>query len=136
MATTGIINGTNIGIYIGGTKVNHCDSGSISLSHGLRDATSKDSGGWSESLEGLREWSLDGSGFVALDATYGLVELEGVLTARTAVTVRFSTETSGDEYFEGTAFLTEVSVDAAVEDSTTFSMSFTGTGALNFKALT
>ena len=136
MATTNVINGTNIGIYIGGTKVNHADSASISLSHSLRDITSKDSAGWSESLEGLREWSLEGSGFFALDATYGFTELEGVLTARAAVTVRFSTETSGDEYFEGTAFLTELSADAAVEDSTTFSMSFTGTAGLNYVQLT
>ena len=45
MATTGIINGTDFGIYIGGTKVASATSASISLSMSPRDATSKDSAG-------------------------------------------------------------------------------------------
>jgi len=136
MATTGVINGTAIGIYIGGTKIAKATSGSISITHSPRDITSKDSSGWSESLEGLREWSLEGEGMFALDATYGVVDLEAVLTARTAVTVRFSTETSGDEYWEGTAIQTDLSADTGVEESATFSFSFQGTGALNYVQLT
>jgi|TARA_Y100000310_G_C20339898_1_gene649280 predicted secreted protein len=136
MATTGVVNGTSIGIYVGGTKIAKATSGSVSVSHSPRDATSKDSSAWSESLEGLREWSMDVEGLFAFDAAYGIVDLEGVLTARTAVTVRFSTESSSDEYFEGTAICTELSADSGVEESATFSASFQGTGALNFKALT
>ena len=136
MATTGVTNGTLIGVYVGGTKINKGTSASISISHGLRDATSKDSAGWSESLEGLREWSIDFEGLHQYDATYGIVDLEGVLTARTAVTVRFSTEVSTDEYFEGTAFLTDLSIDTATEESVTYSGTFQGSAALNFKAIT
>jgi len=136
MATTGKVNGTAIGIYVGGTKIAHATSGSISVTHSTRDATSKDSAGWSESLEGLIEWSLEGEGLFAYDATYGVVDLEGVLTTRTAVTVRFSTESSSDEYWEGTAIMTDLSVDSATEETVTYSYSFTGTAALNFKALT
>ena len=136
MATTGVVNGTNIGIYIGGTKVAKATSGSISVTHSPRDATSKDSSGWSESLEGLREWSIEGEGLFAFDASYGYVDLEGVLTARTAVTVRFSTESSTDEYHEGTAIMTDLSADTSTEESATYSFSFQGTGALNFVALT
>jgi TP901-1 family phage major tail protein len=135
MADT-ILNGTDIGIYVGGTKIAGCTSHSTSTSHSLRDATSKDSGGWSESLEGLREWSGEGEGFFAHDATYGYDELFALMQSRGVVTIRFSNETSGDEYHEGQAFLTELSADAPVEDSTTFSFSFQGTGALNYKALT
>lgn len=136
MATTGVVNGTLLGVYVGGTKINKATSASLSLNHSVRDITSKDSAGWSESLEGLRDWTIDFEGLFAYDATYGIVDLEGVLTARTAVTVRFSTESSTDEYFEGTAFLTSLSADAATEESSTFSGSFQGTGALNFVALT
>jgi TP901-1 family phage major tail protein len=136
MATTGIINGTDFGIYIGGTKIASATSASIALSMSGRDATSKDSAGWSESLEGLMEWSVDGEGLFALDASYGYVDLKTVLTNRTVVTVRFSTETSGDEYHEGTAFLTDLSTDASTEESMTYSFSLTGTAALNLKSLT
>lgn len=135
MADT-ILNGTTLGIYVGGTKIAGCTSHSISTSHSLRDATSKDSGGWSESLEGLREWSGEGEGFFALDAAYGYTDLYALMKSRGSVTLRFSSETSGAEYHEGTAYLTELSADAPVEDSTTFSFSFQGTGALNYKALT
>jgi hypothetical protein len=86
--------------------------------------------------EGLREWSGEGEGFFAHDATYGYDELFALMQSRGVVTIRFSNETSGDEYHEGQAFLTELSADAPVEDSTTFSFSFQGTGALNYKALT
>lgn len=136
MATTGVTNGTLLGIYIGGTKINKGTSASVSINHSVRDATSKDSSAWSESLEGLRDWTMDAEGLHQYDAAYGIVDLEGVMTARTAVTVRFSTESSTDEYFEGTAIMTSLTVDAATEESSTWSASFQGTGALNFKALT
>lgn len=136
MATTGLINGTDFGVYIAGTKVACSTSASVSLSMSPRDATCKDSGGFSESLEGLMEWSIEGEGLFALDATYGYVDLKTVLTNRTAVTVRFSSETTGDQYHEGTAFLVDLSADAATEETMSYSFSFTGTGPLNLKALT
>lgn len=136
MATQGIINGTDFGIYIAGTKVASATSASISLSMSPRDATSKDSSGWSNSLEGLMEWSAEGEGLFALDAAYGYVDLKSVLTTRTAVTIRFSSEVTGNEYHEGTALLVDLSADSATEESMTYSFSFTGTGPLNLKALT
>mgnify|MGYP003661842436 FL=1 len=136
MATTGIVNGTDFGVYIAGTKVASATSASVSMSMSPRDATSKDSAGWSESLEGLMEWSIEGEGLFALNASYGYVDLKTVLTNRTVVDVRFSTEVSGDQYHEGTAFLVDLSADSATEESMTYSFSFTGTGPLNLKSLT
>lgn len=136
MATTGIVNGTDFGVYIAGTKVASATSASVSESMSPRDQTSKDSAGWSESGEGLLEWSIEGEGLFALNASYGYVDLKTILTNRTAVTVRFSTEVSGDQYHEGTAFLVDLSTDSATEESMTYSFSFTGTGPLNLKALT
>jgi len=132
----GVINGTDFGIYVGGTKIASATSGSVSLSMGVRDATSKDSLGWSNSLEGLQEWSVEGEGLFALDAAYGYVDLKSVLTTRTAVTIRFSSETSGAEYMEGSAFLVSLDADSSTEESMTYSYSFTGTGPLNLKQLT
>lgn len=136
MATTGIINATNFAVYVGGTKVAGATNATVSQSMAVRDATSKDSAGNSESLEGMKEWSIEGEGLFALDASYGYVDLHSVLQLRDVVTVRFSSETSGDEYHEGQAFLVDLSADAGVEESMTFSFSFTGTAALNLKALT
>jgi len=82
------------------------------------------------------EWSAEGEGLFALDAAYGYVDLKTVLTTRTAVTIRFSSEVTGNEYHEGSAFLVDLSADSATEESMTYSFSFTGTGPLNLKALT
>ena len=101
-----------------------------------RDATNKDSAGWSESMEGLMEWSIEGEGLLALDASYGYVDLKTVLTTRQCVTIRYSSETSSEEYHEGEAYLVDLSADSATEESMTYSFSFTGTGPLNLKALT
>lgn len=136
MATTGILNGTLLGIYVGGTLVAHSTSNSISITHSPRSATSKDSGGWSDNLEGLREWSAEGEGYMAFDASYGLNDLVTLYENRTKVLIRFSTEVSGDEYFQGYAYLDSLSVDSSPEESATFSYSLTGTGALNNKSLT
>jgi TP901-1 family phage major tail protein len=136
MATTGPVNGTDFGVYVGATKVAHATSASISSSMSVRDATSKDSAGNSESLEGMMEWSIEGEGLFALDASYGYKDLHTVLRSRGVVTVRFSSETSGDEYHEGQAFLVDLSADAGLEETMTFSFSFTGTGPLNLKQLT
>lgn len=131
-----IKNGTDFGVYVGGTKIACATSASVSLSMSPRDTTCKDSAGFSESLEGLMEWSIEGEGLFDLAAAYGVTDLKSVLTTRTAVTVRFSSETSSEEYYEGTAFLVDLSADAATEESMTYSFSFTGTGPLNLKALT
>lgn len=125
-----IINGTRIGIYVGGTKVAGATSASVSINQATRDATSKDSGGWVGSLEGLRDWSIEGEGFFNMAAAYGFDELFLLIESRATVTVRFSTETSQENYLQGTAILTSLSADAPVEDSATFSFSFVGTGSL------
>jgi len=136
MATTGIPNGTSFGLYVGGTLIAKGTSHSFSTSMETRDATTKDSLGWSESLEGLRAWEVSGDFMLAQDAAYGIDDLNAVIVARAVVTLRFSTETSGDNYWNGDAFMTELSVEAGTEESVTFSASFTGTAAVNYTLLT
>lgn len=136
MATTGKLNGTLLGFYIGGTLVSHSTSNSISISHSPRSATTKDSGGWTEVLEGLREWSASGEAQLALDATYTIDDLYTIMLNRTQIQVRLSTEVTGDKYFNGAAYLDSIEVTAETEETVTYSFSITGTGALNLTSLT
>jgi len=136
MATSGIINGTDFGVYVGNTKVAHATSASITWSMSVRDATSKDSAGWSESLEGLMEWSVEGEALFALNASFGYVDLKALAVTREVLVIRFTSETSGNEYHTGNAFLTDLSADAGVEESMSMSFSFTGTGPLDLPTLT
>ena len=136
MATVGIANGTLFGLYVGGTLVANGTSHSFTKSMEVRDATSKDSGGHSESLEGLRSWEVSGDFLFAQDAAYGIDDLSAVLDARATVVLRFASAVSADKYWNGTAYMTEISVEAGTEESMTFSASFTGTGAVNYTTLT
>lgn len=128
--TTGILNGTDLLIYVGGTKIYHAKSHALSIAMDTRDATTKDSQGWRDLLEAALNWSMTGDGLVAFDATYGFDDLFEVIIARTAVTVKLSTEETGDTYYEGSAFLTALDKDAPTEDNVSMNFSFEGTGVL------
>jgi len=128
--TAGIINGTDLLIYIGGTKIYHSTNHSLNLGMSPRDATTKDSAAWKALLGGLRNWSISGDALMAMDAAYGYSELQAVLIARTAVTVKFSSEVAGDYYWSGSALLTVLDLEAGTEDNASMSYTLEGTGAL------
>lgn len=136
MATTGIMNATLIAVYVGGTKISHATEGSISLSMDTRDTTTKDSSGNRELLESTKSWSMSAGAMYADDATQGVNALMTSWENRSTVTVKFSTEVSGDDYWEGSAHVTSVEVSGGVEDNVTYSVSFEGTGALTFAQVT
>lgn len=128
--TTGIKNGTLTAIYIGSNKILLCTSHKLDRGMNTRPATSKDSGGNEESLEGLKNWSMSGEAFFAEDATYGFEDLNDAIEARTKVTVKWSSEVAGDVKYSGSAYLTKLSLDSKMEDSETFSFELKGTGAI------
>ena len=131
MPSTGKNNGTLIALYLGGSKISHLTSADMSLEHALRDATTKDSAGWKESLEGLRSASFNCEGYFAEDATVGFDDLTAeLITSRDQVTIRYSSEVTGDKYYEATAYITNLSRSAGVEETETFSCSLEVTGAV------
>lgn len=137
-APTGVLNGTEIKIYVGGTLVAYATTGSININHSLREITSKDSGAWKEQMEGLRDWSIDLEGMYAwTDAAGGSITNAddlylSYIDNRTSFTITWgSTDAeAGDTKYSGTAYLTTVSMSGATEDSATYSASFSGTGAI------
>lgn len=140
MATTGVINSTIYAIYVLDTtykKIAHMNDASFSFSHEPRDITTKDSAGYRELLEGLRSWSMSSSNLTAFDATYGVDDLRTAALARTQVTLRWMTNVSGDNYVQGTAYITSLEENSpGAEDNASFSVSFEGTGAPTITAVT
>ena len=138
MATNGVINGTKFGVYAAGTKIAYATSASISMNHNLRDTSTKDSSGWRDQLEAQRDWEVSVEGMlIFVDGSGGAIsnltmnELYSTyIASRTEFTLMFSTEESGDIKWSGQAFLTSLSADTPNEDSSTWSASFSGTGAL------
>lgn len=130
MPTTGVINGTLLGVYVGDTLIAKSTSCSLNIVHNTRNSSSKDSGGWEEALGAMRSWTISGDFLDAEDATYRFDDLFALIGSRSVVTLKFSTEVVGDKYYEGSALLTSLDREAPMEDNVSGSYSFKGTGAL------
>jgi predicted secreted protein len=129
MASTGIYNGTLIGIYVGGTLIAKSTSCSLEITQATRNTTTKDSNRWEEALSGSRSWNVSGDFLDAEDAAYRFDDLFALLNG-TPVTVRMSSEVSGDKYYTGSAILTTLSREAPMEENVSGAYAFKGTGAL------
>jgi len=130
MPSTGILNGTLAKIQVAGTTIAHLTSNSLTFDMSTRDASTKDSSGWKESLEGQKSFSGSAEGFFAEDATYGYEDLYDVFAARTLVVVTWSTDVTGDIEYSGSCYITSLEKTDGLEESSTFSVSFEGTGAV------
>lgn len=128
--TSGIVNGTLIGVYVDGTLIARAVSGDLDLTMATRDTSNKDTGGWEESLEGRMSWSCSAEGLLVQNLAGNYSTLFAKLTARTPVTVMLSSAVTGDKKWSGSAFVTNLKLTAADQSNTTFSCSFKGTGAL------
>ena len=136
-ASTAIMNATDVLIQFStdGTtydEVGRMTSASLSISMETRDTSTKDSAGWRELLEGQKSWSLSGDGLVvySLTGADGFSDLYGYLNGRTNLYVKFGSVGSGEKVYSGRGFITSLDQEAGMEDNTTFSFSFEGTGAL------
>lgn len=136
-----ILNGTDIKVYDSGTGllVAFAQNGSLNINHSLREITSKESGGFKESLEGLRDWSVDLDGAYAWTDAAGAALTNGAddllnsyMITRTALTIKFGNvaAATGDTVYSGSVWLTSFSVSAGTEDTATYSISLEGTGAI------
>tara|TARA_R100000742_G_C4187000_1_gene20288 strand:+ start:12 stop:419 length:408 start_codon:yes stop_codon:yes gene_type:complete len=131
MATTGIINGTSLLVYVDGTALMHSTSGTLTLNMDTRDATTKESGGWKDVLEAGRNWSIEAEGMYALDSSNkDWQDLFSAMNTRSTVALQFKTSDAADKYYSGSAYVTSISQEAPTEDSTSYSVSFEGTGTL------
>ena len=54
----GQLNGTDLKVYVAGTLVAYSTNCSININHSLRSTSNKESGGWDENMEGMRNWDL------------------------------------------------------------------------------
>ena len=127
------MNGTVLGVYHGGVLIAHATECSISMSMDTRDASTKDSGGYRDLLEGARSGSISVSAlYEDLNSIQGVDDLMTNYAARSGIQVRFSTAVSGDHYWSALAYLTSLELSASKEDNVTYSASFELTGAITY----
>lgn len=133
--TNAIINGTDLGVYLGGNLIALATSCSISLSTDMRDTSNKDVAGWSQSLPGVKKWSVSCDGLVNYSATNSFVTLTAAWLSGTklTLTMKIASNPSGDYYWNGSAYINSLSQNAPFEGNVTFQVSFNGSGSLEFK---
>lgn len=140
MATTGVVNGTKLRLYIDvaatttyivmGTSLDV----TLNASHSPREITNQDSGGYAEFLEGKRSFTIDFNNLNAESSAANFEDYYGSFadtTLRAKVTFKIATATSGDVTYTGTGWLTSLTLaSGGVEGNSTFNGSIQVTGSL------
>jgi predicted secreted protein len=138
MATTGIVNGTLMCIYVNTVKVAVLTSNSFSQSRGTRETANKSSATWMTRIPVRGSWSASGSAYFQFDdtATDGFSYLKTLMDAKTQITCLIGTDVVADKYYSGSGYITELSADFPDDEGSTYSFSIEGDGALTEYATT
>ncbi len=133
--STGVINGTDIALYVDGTAISYSTSCNITITGpGAAEINHKDSGNWMEKLKkkGIT-WAANVDGMFALDgAGVSIREIYDVLNGLVTVTIKMATSDVTDPFFSGLAVADGFNVDGPLEEGGTFSASFEGLSKLSF----
>ena len=137
-----ILNGTDIKVYSSGTTnlVAFAQNCTLNVNHSPREITNKESGGFKEILEGLRDFSIDIDRAYAWTNASGSTIANGVddvlqsnILANPRVPISFifgDTASSLDVSYSGSGYITSISITGGTEDTATYSLSIEGTGVL------
>lgn len=140
MAST-VFNGTNLvlkAIADGGTlaTIGHTTSCSMSITQDLPDATTKDSAGYAENINGLRSFEISFDGLVDYTDSQNAAEFINHIKDRDKLDFSFGTAASGDQLIEGECRVASIEVSGEMESAVTYSGTLTGTGALTISTNT
>lgn len=130
MATTGIVEGNIMLLYIDGESIGCTTDANFDFSREIIEAVCKDNGGARQIKLGGTSGSFGVSGLWKFDAAYGIEDVMDAFLAGTLVTVRWSTAETGDFFLEADTYITNVSGAAAVNDNVTFDATFEITGTI------
>ena len=130
MATTGVFNGTNLLLKVEDATVGHTTSCTLTISHDLPEATTKDSAGWQEVISGVRSGEISFEGLVDYSDTANAIELADYIINRTQVTAVFGTTESGDSIYTAEGFISSIEQSAEMESPVSYSGSITITGPI------
>jgi predicted secreted protein len=133
MATSGIVNGTDLRIYMGGVAIGHATTCSLDLTRETRETLTKDApgGGWATAEVGRKSATLSTDGMFSYDTTNKkFSDLFTAFDNGTLLLLRFTTDENGDTYWQGSGYITSLNLSAPVEDNTTYSATFTVNGAI------
>lgn len=108
----------------------------MTIDTAMAKATTKDSGGWEQSIAGNAKWSVSTNGLVDYHPSSGYLgigDLQRAQIAKQLITVYFqkSNPAAGDLGWTGQAFITKLEQDAKQGATVTYSCTLEGTGTLS-----
>ena len=128
------INGTLIGILSGSDKVLYTTSATLNVKQNLVDTTNKESAGWAEHINGLRDWdiSFDGKYDTAGEGMTPNEILTAIIARSADTVIKFVTNVETNTVgWTGNGTFDTVSITGPMEGDTTFSGHIKGNGALS-----
>lgn len=120
-------NGTSLTLTIGGVDVAQSTSCSITLDADTIDVSSKDSSGYQEVIQGQKSGTIDFEGLVDLAGNTTGGAIYTYWSAGTSVAWVFS---DGTKSISGNGIVTNLSIEAPMEDVATYSGSLQITGSV------
>jgi predicted secreted protein len=131
--TSGVVNGTNLRIYLEGTPIGYATSCQLTMNREMREILTKDSpgSGWGEKKPGQKSASLTTECFYS-DSTTNVAPdtLFGYFDAGTALAWTFTTTVTGDTFYTGSAYISSIDYNSPVEDNVSFTVTFDVNGAI------
>lgn len=121
-------NGTELTLTIGGVDVAKSTSASVSLDADTIDVSTKDSSGYQEVIQGQKSGTVDFEGLVDLAANDQGGALYTYWSNGTSVAWAL---TDGTKTLSGNGIVTNLSIDAPMEDVATYSGSIQITGTVS-----
>jgi predicted secreted protein len=125
-----IQNGTLIKLYDSSTVIALLTSSDMTLEREMLDVTNKDSANWKENLAGVRSFSFSAELFNDPAQAYNLEDLYTKWEAGTVITMKLSSELTGEKKFTGSVLINNISLSTPANQASTVTVDFTGTGAL------
>ena len=113
--------------------VAHSTNASLTINRALRDVTTKDSAGKSESLQGLTSFEITTEALQDFSADLDFRDFFNNIGTGESVTLKFAvrdTGTSNDQYYQGSFFITSLELNAGTEENLTYTATFNGSAAL------
>jgi len=140
MATTGVMNGTKLRLYVdqaGGstyTAIGTSMDVSFNASHSPRETTNQDSSGFASFLEGKRSFTIDANALHSEDGTNDYAAWFATLTSstlRALCTFKIATATTGDTTYTGSGYITALNLaSGSPEGNATYNVSIQVTGQI------
>jgi len=106
---------------------------SISISDAEIDVSTRDSGGWKETLPGQRTWTASLSGvvdYIVGSNESGYQAIQDLAISRAPIQLMFGKNTTGAYTYSGSGYIMSADISSTYEDAVTWTAEISGNGPL------